>query len=437
MFEKKNKVLFEKRLSTVHPELVKYFENPEDADYLSYGSSNKVEMKCPDCGVYKMHSPYALKTQGFACNYCSDGVSMPNKLTFGVLLQSGVDFECEKSFTWSQKKRYDFYIEMLKLLIEVHGKQHYEEWNLGRSLKEEQENDKLKYDLAIQNGFNFCEINASSTDFQTLQTSIVESLNNFIYLPDINWEIIYERCSKSEMIHAWELYNIGMEMDEISNELKMNEGTIRKYLQKGGEIGMVSFKPSASSMEVVQYDLNGNAICKYKNYTEAQSKTGVGSSSINRCCLGHIETAGGYKWELKPKQSVSILNKPNIKIRIERYIDDFAHFLFFDKREDDNIFNYMTEKGIKFKEDKNISDIYDAIRKIFTREIGQSRTEVEIGALGKFLCDIIIQKEIYTETDNRSKLINEISENRRNKILDSTLKIMNMTELNFMSDILS
>ena len=50
---------------------------------------------------------------------------------------------------------YDFYIPELEAIIEVHGSQHYGqgfEKVGGRTLEEEQINDRLKEDLAKQNG---------------------------------------------------------------------------------------------------------------------------------------------------------------------------------------------------------------------------------------------------------------------------------------------
>ena len=47
---------------------------------------------------------------------------------------------------------------------------------------------------------------------------------------------------------------------------------------------------------VVQYDLHGNKINKYKNNTMAQKETGISCSAISQVCLGKIKTAGGFIW---------------------------------------------------------------------------------------------------------------------------------------------
>ena len=49
-------------------------------------------------------------------------------------------------------------------------------------------------------------------------------------------------------------------------------------------------------IKVNQYTKNGLFIAKYNAYGEAQRFTGIGSSSIRRCCLGIVKHAGGYIW---------------------------------------------------------------------------------------------------------------------------------------------
>ena len=54
-------------------------------------------------------------------------------------------------------KKYDIYIPLYNLIVEVHGRQHYEEVDFfkNRTLAEEQANDRLKQQYALDNGFNY------------------------------------------------------------------------------------------------------------------------------------------------------------------------------------------------------------------------------------------------------------------------------------------
>jgi hypothetical protein len=72
-----------------------------------------------------------VKNKGFNCPACSDKRSRGEKFIYNVLKQVGSDFVIEKSFKWSNKRRYDFFIKDLNTIIEVHGSQHYEDNNFN------------------------------------------------------------------------------------------------------------------------------------------------------------------------------------------------------------------------------------------------------------------------------------------------------------------
>lgn len=121
-------------------DLVKCFKNKEDAFSHSYGSGEKVEMKCPDCGSEFTISLNRLSKRGFSCPICSDRVSLPNRIlrTFLKSVSKQVEYyDFEKSFDWSQGKIYDgFFIKNnKKYLIEMQGEQHYRDaWDLKENI---------------------------------------------------------------------------------------------------------------------------------------------------------------------------------------------------------------------------------------------------------------------------------------------------------------
>lgn len=132
--------------------------------------------------------------------YCSEKLSgsYPERLVNSLLNILGVDFAREQSFPWSthvlgtdgktSTKRYDFYIPALSAIIEVHGSQHYDGGfaNLGgRSLEEEQANDKQKEQLAKSNGIkHYVVINALTSTLEYIKESI-EANPAFTLLFDI------------------------------------------------------------------------------------------------------------------------------------------------------------------------------------------------------------------------------------------------------------
>ena len=62
------------------PDLRKYFVNIEDAKQVFEFSDKIIEFKCPICGKIKRTMMKYVSKNGFCCDYCSDGISYPNKV---------------------------------------------------------------------------------------------------------------------------------------------------------------------------------------------------------------------------------------------------------------------------------------------------------------------------------------------------------------------
>ena len=143
-------------ISITHPNLVKYLVNKEDAFKYSYGTGEKLLLKCPHCGFIKKMLLTTVINQGFGCPKCSDGIPYTEKFMYNVFEQLlNKDFETQlskKTFEWCGGYRYDTYINKINGICECHGIQHYEEtggkWG---SLDKTQENDFDKEWLAKLN----------------------------------------------------------------------------------------------------------------------------------------------------------------------------------------------------------------------------------------------------------------------------------------------
>lgn len=48
---------------------------------------------------------------------------------------------------------------------------------------------------------------------------------------------------------------------------------------------------------IIQYDLSGNEICRYKTLSQASQATGCCNSAIVKVCKHQRKTSGGYRWE--------------------------------------------------------------------------------------------------------------------------------------------
>lgn len=233
--------------------MVKYFENPKDAEKYTRGSSKIVDMVCPDCGRHhknKISTVYA--NHNLSCP-CQDGWSYPNKFMYSVLEQSGVNFETEKIFDWSKGRMYDDYIEYngLKIITEQHGIQHYIDHPLNkksRNLKEEQENDKMKYNLAMENGIDYYfTIDCRESTKEHIKNSIINS--ELFKILNINPENInFDKCDKfassnmAKQVCDYRNEHPDMTMKEIAPLFHVCHDTIRNWVKKGAKLGWCTYE---------------------------------------------------------------------------------------------------------------------------------------------------------------------------------------------------
>ena len=240
-------------IATTNPWMIKYFDNPDDANKYFKFSKEKKNMRCPDCGrIHKNIRIYDVyRNKGLSCP-CGDGWSYPNKFMYSLLEQAGVDFETEKIFDWSDNRKYDDYIEYngLKIITEQHGLQHYEGRinPNSRTLEEEKENDKYKYQLAIKNGIDkYFVIDSSISSLEYMKDSIVKS--GFLSLfdkavDDINWYICDEFATSNlaKKICVYKDNNPNITIKEISKLFHIAYNTALGYIKKGSKFGWCSYQ---------------------------------------------------------------------------------------------------------------------------------------------------------------------------------------------------
>lgn len=301
-------------IAVTHPHLIKYFVNQDDPYKYSAGSNRKIPMKCPDCGFEKPITITNYFNQGFGCRRCGDGVSFPQKFLFNLLEQANKEFITElsiKTFEWCNKYRYDFYINEINGIVETHGIFHYEENNGNwTKLKETQENDKSKEELAKYNNIkNYIVIDCRKSELGWIKNSIMQSelpkLLNFKE-ENIDWLKCYEYACKNLVKSACDLWNNGMDnVSKIARELKMGRKAIRTYLKQGVELGWCDYDPEIASEK--QYSLMGEenskkVICLntgevFDSQTEASLKYNIKSCGISSCCVKRLNSSGKYLGE--------------------------------------------------------------------------------------------------------------------------------------------
>ena len=144
-------------------------------------------VKCLDCGhVYDIREVYVA-----SCPNCSDRVSYPEKFVINLFKQLGESIELQKRFDWADLKRYDIYVPIHNMIIEVNGLLHYEpvylphtnkNYDKYKELAKVQLNDKEKYELALENNIiNYIVIDARESNMGYIKNSILTNsdLQNF------------------------------------------------------------------------------------------------------------------------------------------------------------------------------------------------------------------------------------------------------------------
>ncbi|MFV8830545.1 hypothetical protein [Alkalihalobacterium sp. APHAB7] len=299
-------------IAETDPHIASLFYEEEDAFKYTRNSARKVYFKCPTCNR-KIRKQIGYVTKfGLTCELCDDGFSIPEKFTVNVLEQLGIEFETQKIFEWSGNKRYDFYIPDKNMIIETHGRQHYSitfEYLGGRSLEEEQENDRLKFNNAMKNGIeNYILIDCQQSEFKYLKNSFLNSkLPNFYDLTRINWEECYKLACSSLAHEAWKLWDSGLtSIMKIAEKLNISRTVLTRYLKRGSDLGLCTYdvEKETNISPVVQLSPTGEFMNVFESISKAMDdlglpKTNRDYSNISTVCSGRTKMAYGYRWMYK------------------------------------------------------------------------------------------------------------------------------------------
>lgn len=255
-------------IGVLHPNIVKFLINSNDAKKYSHGSNKYVDCRCPNCGFEKSVMVGNLCKKGFYCPICTDGISYPEKFIMMLLKLKSVKFKhqlTKKDFAWCGKCRYDFYLNDYNCIIEVHGSQHYDTPFLHNDVSITTENDRFKKDLAIQNGINeenYITIDCRNSNKEWISRSIMNThLTNLIDLSNVDWNQIDLQSHKSLIKDVCDFYenNKPIETSQIAENFNISRGSVVRYLKIGHEHNICSYD---SDQARINAGKNGNVIVK-------------------------------------------------------------------------------------------------------------------------------------------------------------------------------
>lgn len=236
--------------------MIPYFQGGyEEAKKYTPSSNQKVYFKCPDCGeIIKTRNSISslYTTMSIGCKKCSDGISYPEKFMYSVLGQLGLTFETQLNkniLDWCDKYRYDFYIPEFKCIIETHGGQHYEGSTglFSTSLKEQQNIDSLKKELALSNGIeHYIELDCRKSNSEWIKNSILNSeLSNLFDLSKINWNTVSKESNRNLLKTVCDYWELCDKNNTTTLDLKavfnVSKDTIINYLKVGANVGFCTY----------------------------------------------------------------------------------------------------------------------------------------------------------------------------------------------------
>ena len=244
---------------TCRPDLLKYFLNEYDSIGLSLYSRDQIDFICPECGSIRKDSIYNIINRGFSCRVCGDGISYPEKVMASVLNQLNVDYKFHERPEWAkyvlnnkQKQgEYDFMLISHNIIIEMDGAYHYtgDIYNLGYDAKEVDYNKDI---LAKQNGYDVIRIDCYYKDmksrFEYVYNSILYSLSSIFDLSNIDWRLAQQQAITSNLIKACNMWNDGVDVISIANQLNLCKQTIVTYLNQAANIGLCTYSVELSKL---------------------------------------------------------------------------------------------------------------------------------------------------------------------------------------------
>lgn len=256
-------------IATTNHSVAMLFYDISDANKYTEHSHKQVYFKCPRCGHKIKACIDNVVSRGLSCKKCADGISYPAKFVYNFLQQilSVDQFQTEKIFEWSKNilymndrlsgtKIYDFYImPPFSIIIEAHGQQHFIESlermrSKARTLTEEQENDKIKMRLALNNNIisdRYVQLDCRYSNKEYIKNSIMCShLPTLLHFTEnqVDWNECDKFATSSRVFEACNLWNNGVRSTTtIGTQMKLGQTTILRYLRRGEELGIVQDPP--------------------------------------------------------------------------------------------------------------------------------------------------------------------------------------------------
>ena len=172
-----------------------------------FKSTNKKYLfDCDKC-THQFESSLASVNNGQWCPKC---VNKTELIIYNYLLELHTKVEKEVIFSWCKKKRFDFVLSHLNLIIELDGNGHFQQVSNWQPHEKTRINDIYKMKCAFHNGYSIIRIQqdfvfADKLDWKTMLNGYIKSYENptVIFIGDARYHqhIIDTNSTKNIITH--------------------------------------------------------------------------------------------------------------------------------------------------------------------------------------------------------------------------------------------
>lgn len=275
---------------TVRKDLLKYFNNIEEAKHITPYSHARISFVCPECGYTKIVTMSQISNYGFSCTRCSDGISYPNKFSRAFLRQLPIEnLNYEWNPKWAKNYKYDNYFEYKgqRYILEMDGNFHYIDNNINNtSFQEQRAIDSIKDNLAKSHNIIVIRIDSQKSDMNYISQNILTSyLSDIFDLSAIDWNLCHKKACSSVLKDICQFYNnsVNKSTDYIGSVFCMNRKTIRKYLKQGNVIGWCTYNAELANKERLKNTYHSNS--KKVNVFDLDKHHLYNFDSITECAI--------------------------------------------------------------------------------------------------------------------------------------------------------
>lgn len=365
-------------VATTDPWMIPYFPNGiTEAQQYTSGSVQSIQLQCPDCGRLKTTTLSNLKRQHKLHCVCASSVSFPERFVGSLLDSLHINYihQCgNKILPWIEENRfYDFYLPDYSMIIETHGKQHYEAvttWHHILSFEERQHIDETKRQMAIQNGIrHYIIIDCRKSSAQWIKQNILASalpiVLNFTN-DNVDWHHV-EECSIANLPRQVCQYKNDHPMalmSEVASKFHIDPNTVRIYWNQGHRLGWCHNNSRenrwiGSFHRNTHYEINGHLFYNVEDIThrslEILGEQVRGGSIAQFVRNGYEGKLFKGKYKVRPLSHAEyVLSHPIYPEYVSQHTIDalYQSYLNAESKEENNeLFDVST-----FKQIKNISE---------------------------------------------------------------------------------